>query len=428
MNNCFEKCPFTLNTTRICGHSPIESAIQIARIGYINMKPNAVILVNKSETFDGIGAAPLVHFPINGPILFTDGKSLNEDTLNEIQSLSPKGYKGIHVILVGNISKRVALELNSIGLKTHHVAGRNHYETACMIPDLREEFKNILILSGEDYSEGISASYWSAHHGDPILFVQKNRIPDCTLDTIKKYKHINVYIIGSTKTISKDVERHLSMLDNIKRLVRIHGENPNDIAVNFSKYKDSKNEFGWARNYREGHVFTFGDLRYPMEIIAGVLFAHMGKHTPLLLSEKGMLPKEVKEYIKSVKPMPPKDMPKPPFLHGFIVGDTESVSYDGQIQIEDTLSIEHEMMGHDIEMDEMDDNIINMKDEIMDMNDYDYMSKIKKLEEFDFINYNIGLMGNEKGDYKDKYGVYEENKFKKININCVMKSIEEIIN
>ncbi|HEX9024908.1 MAG TPA: cell wall-binding repeat-containing protein [Clostridium sp.] len=63
-------------------------------------------------------------------------------------------------------------------------------------------FKKFLIISGEDYSEGIVAGYWSAHHGDPILYVKKNRIPYCTLEVIKQMNDINIYIIGSTKTIS----------------------------------------------------------------------------------------------------------------------------------------------------------------------------------------------------------------------------------
>ena len=205
MNHNSESCPITLNTTRICATNPIDTSIEVSRIGFTNMKPNAVILVNKNEVFDGIAATSLIHFPINASLLFTDGNSLSKETLNEIQRLSPKGYKEIHVILVGNISRNVSSELNKCGFRTHHIAGRNHYETACMISSLRKEFKNIIIISGKDYSEGIIAGYWSAHHGDPILFVQKNNIPYCTEEVIKKMNDINVYIIGSTKTVSEAV-------------------------------------------------------------------------------------------------------------------------------------------------------------------------------------------------------------------------------
>ena len=275
MNHNSENCPLTLNTTRICSRSAIDKSIEVSRIGFTNMRPNAVILINENEVFDGIAATPIVHHPINASLLYTDGNKLSKETLNEIRRLSPKGYKGIHVILVGNISKNVSSELNNYGFISNHISGHNHYETACIIPSIREEFKNLLIISGEDYSEGIIAGYWSAHHGDPILYVQKNKIPHCTLEAIKKMKGINIYIIGSTKTVSKAVENYLSNLDNVKNIERIDGETPYDIAVNFAKYKDPKTEFGWNRNYRDGHAFTFGNSRSNLGHLKTCLGLHL---------------------------------------------------------------------------------------------------------------------------------------------------------
>lgn len=271
MNCESESCPLTLNTTRICAKDAINMSIEISKIGFANMKPNAVILVNHEEIFDGVAATSLVHFPINAALLFTEGNNLRKETLNEIQRLSPKGYNGIHVILVGKISKNISSELNCYGYRTFHIAGGNHYETACMISGVRKEFKNIFIMSGENYSEGIVAGYWSAHHGAPVLFVKKDKIPCCTLEVIKKIEGINIYIIGSTETVSKSIEQYLSQLDNVQQLDRIDGKNAYEIAVNFARYKDHKTDFGWGRNYKEGHAFTFGELHHPMEIIAGVL-------------------------------------------------------------------------------------------------------------------------------------------------------------
>lgn len=96
MNDALKSCPFTLNTTRICADDELDTSIEISKIGFNNMKPNAVILVNKDEVFDGIAATSLVHFPINASLLFTDGNSLNEKTLGEIERLSLRdimGYK-----------------------------------------------------------------------------------------------------------------------------------------------------------------------------------------------------------------------------------------------------------------------------------------------------------------------------------------------
>lgn len=337
-------CPLTLNTTRFCGKNPVDTAIEISKAGFSNMKPNAVILVNKDQVFDGIAASPMVHFPINAPILFTDGNMLNRETLAEIRRLAPKGYNGIHVIMVGNLSPNIAIMLNNSGFRTYHITGRNHYETACKIAGERKEFKNLLIVSGKNYSEGITAAFWSAHHGDPILYVQKDNIPSCTIESIKKMQNIDAYIIGSTKMISRSVEETLSRLNNISNIKRIDGSTPYDVAVNFTKFKDPEAEFGWGRIYREGHAFTFGTLNNPTAIIAGVILAHMGKHSPLLLIEKNNVPKVVIDYLDSVKPLPPEDMPHPPFMHGFILGNTDYINYNTQLKIEDTISMEHEMM------------------------------------------------------------------------------------
>jgi putative cell wall-binding protein len=345
------KCPLTLNTTRICGENPVDISIVISRISFNHMKPNAVILVNKNEVFDGIAASSLVHIPIDAPILLIDGKKVSKETLLEIKRLNPKGYKGIHVFLVGNISKNVEMQLNSSGLRTQHITGRNHYETACNILKERKDFNNVIIMSGEDYSEGIASAYYAAHHGNPILFVRKDIIPSCTIATLKKLQQINVYIIGSTKTVSKAVEEAIEDLNNISSVNRITGDTHYSIAVNFTKYKDDKTEFGWGRDYREGHAFTFGTLSDPMDIIPGVVFAHMGKHTPLLLIKDNCVPQVVEKYIEAVKPIPPKDMPRPPFMHGFILGNVDDITYDTQIKVEEILSIDHHMM---MEMEDMD--------------------------------------------------------------------------
>jgi putative cell wall-binding protein len=334
----------TLNTTRICGANSVDASIETSKIAFTHMKPNTVTLVNKDEIFDGIAAAPIVHFPIHSSLLITPGNILYRETLEEIMRLSPKGYKGIQVFLVGNISRNVEMQLSTRGYKTRRISGRNHYETACQVLGLREHFKNVLLVSGEDFSDGLPAAYWSAHHGDPILFVKKNSIPSCTLEALRRLHEINLYVIGSTKTIYKTVEQTLSKLPNVKLIDRIDGDDPYEISVNFAKYKSPDGEFGWGRNYRDGHAFTFGTLRNAEQIIPSVVFAHMGKHTPLLLIEENTVPDSVEKYIDEIHPEPPKDMPMPPFMHGYILGCKNQIAYSTQVHLDSLLSLEHEMM------------------------------------------------------------------------------------
>lgn len=338
MNYYFGDCPLTLNTTRICASNTIDLAVEVSKTAFTTMKPNIVIIANQNEVFDIIATASIIHHPYNASILFTDGKKLTKETLNELFRLSPEGIDGIQVILVGNITQRISSILEGYGYHAAHVAGLNHFETACLISTMRE-YKNLIIMSGEDYAEGIMAAYWSAHQGDPILFVEKDNIPSCTFDIINSKDDISIYILGSVNTVSKEIEDTLSQIPSIKSINRIDGQNPYEIAVNFAAYMDPETGFGWGRNYVDGHAFTFGALN-GADTLSGALLAHMGKHTPLLLTDKNIVPQVVEDYIKSVKPVPPMGMPMPPFMHGYILGDINFIPFHTQMMIEKILSID----------------------------------------------------------------------------------------
>jgi putative cell wall-binding protein len=343
-NYSSDECLYTLNTTRVCGKDSIETARKITRIGYTHSRPGSIILINKNEIFDGIAAASLIHHPRNAPILLIEPHFLDQETLFEIQRLNPTGYRGIQLLLVGNISNSVRMYLNSLGFSTSSIKGRNHYETACQVFSEvlsdDKDIKNVLIVSGEDYRYGVAASYWSAHMGDPILFVAKNNIPRCTLDSLKKLQSINIYILGSADIISTSVEQTLSSLPNLNSIDRISGNSFYEVAVNFAKYKSPSGDFGWNKTSRDGHAFTFASINNPAAIIPGSFFAHMGKHTPLLLIEKNAIPNVVSEYIEQIKPLP-KTKPHPPFMHGWIIGCLDDISYPAQVSLETLLSVDH---------------------------------------------------------------------------------------
>lgn len=343
-NYSSDECLFTLNTTRVCGKDAAETARKITRIGYTYSRPGSIILINKNEIFDGILSSSLMHHPRNAPILLIDPLYLDQQTLFEIQRLNPTGYKGIQLLLVGNISNSVLMQLQSLGFSASSIKDKNHYETACQIFNETlsndKDIQNILIVSGEDYRYGLAASYWSAHMGDPILFVSKNNIPTCTLDALKKLQSINIYILGSPDIISTSVEQTLSSLPNLNFIDRISGSNFYEVTVNFAKYKSPSGDFGWNKTSRDGHAFTFSSINNPMKIIPGSFFAHMGKHTPLLLIEKNAVPNVVSEYIKQVKPLP-ETKPHPPFMHGWVIGCLDDISYPAQVNLEALLSIDH---------------------------------------------------------------------------------------
>lgn len=190
--------------------------------------------------------------------------------------------------------------------------------------------------------EGLPACAMAAHMGEPILFADRNELQSCTRAVIQNTQNASVYIIGSTNTISNEVERKIQGL-NVKFLDRISGSNPYGIAVNFAKYKSPAGNFGWGRTEKEGHAFTFTSISSPFDSVAGSLFAHLGKHTLILVVRRDRLPDVTYNYIESVKPAPTPE-PYPPFMHGWVTGCEDVISVKTQLEIERALSIDEAHM------------------------------------------------------------------------------------
>lgn len=332
----------TLNTTRICKGNYFQNAIEISDVVYADKYPDSVIIANGELYQDAFAATPLVHFPRNAPILFSYVNFIPQNTLAQIYRLRPSGVNGIQVFIVGGISYGVEQQLMMLGFKTKRISGTNFYETAAKVAEYLNYPQNIMLVSSEDYMEGLSAGAMAAHMGEPILFAAKNVLPSYTRSVIQKTNNASVYIIGSTNAISNEVEREIQSL-NVKFLDRISGSNPYDVAVNFAKYKSPSGDFGWGRTEKEGHAFTFTSVLSPFDSVSGSLFAHLGKHTPILVVNKDWLPGVTYNYIESVKPVPAPE-PHPPFMHGWVIGCEDVISTKTQLEIERALSIDEAHM------------------------------------------------------------------------------------
>lgn len=104
------------------------------------------------------------------------------------------------------------------------IYGENRYETSHKIADsLKKElnigkFKNIIIASGDNFSDALSGSYLSIVKKAPIILFNKNNI-DFTVEYVRNNLHNNgtIYVIGGTLVVSDRIENLLSEY-NIKRL------------------------------------------------------------------------------------------------------------------------------------------------------------------------------------------------------------------
>ncbi len=338
----------TANTTRILGVNPIDFNTNVTKTIYpdqsVEWRPNAVILAPLTTYHYGLLASPIVHFPINAPILFTHLNYLYPEIYNEIIRLSPTGRNvPAKVIIVGPISLSVELYLRNNGLSTIRIPGNDPVTSAANMlefrysipPDSMEGNKNLMVVPMESPIGCIHAAYFSAHMGVPILFTLKDSLPELTRQKISRYNDKNVFIIGSEHAISDQVLNDIRSLSRGK-VDRIGGNTPFECTINFAKYFSPEGMFGWNINRRDGWSFCFGTPHNWVENLSACIFAHLGKHSPLLYIEPGSVPEIVKQYIDSVHPLEEKP-PQPPFMHGFVLGGFDKISHAAQVELEKLL-------------------------------------------------------------------------------------------
>lgn len=348
--SCYAPSIDTVNTTRLLGDNPLTFNTYVTKMIYpsskVKWRPNAVILVPLTSYHYGLLASPLIHFPINAPLIFTNTNYLLQETFNEIIRLSPTGKNvPAKVLIVGPISPMIEMQLLNAGLSSIRITGNDPIRAASeamefrykITPGTMEDKENIMIVSADNYTECIPAAYYSAHMGVPILFTYKDNLPGITKQKLIKYINKNIFIIGSKQTISDQVLTEITHIVKGK-VDRIGGDTPYEVAVNFSKYYSPESMFGWNINTKDGWAFCFGTPYNWAYNLSACIFAHLGKHSPLLYIEPFRIPKATSEYILSVKPVE-KHPPKPGFMHGFILGDFQQISTNMQIELEEILNV-----------------------------------------------------------------------------------------
>lgn len=346
----------TTNTTRINHEDLYYYNVSVSNLVYpsknISWRPNAVILVPSDKWQYGLCASSLVHFPINAPIFFTERNFMPSIVLNEILRLDPTGEDvPAKVLIAGPVSQGVENYLKSYGLTTYNVTNAEDVNQACadignfrlnVVPPTSEEgIKDIIVISGQYYGEGIPAAFYAAHMGTPIILVQHDSIPQSIQSFIYNNRNKNYYLLGSEITIGQNVEQQISNMIN-GSVNRISGNSPSEISVNFAKFESQIDNFGWKHNKNDGWAFSFGELSKWYHIISSVLLAHLGKHTPLLIADRDYLPDVVKEYVINVNPH--KMMPyMPPYMHAYILGSFSDISHETQVEIEKITNIMSKM-------------------------------------------------------------------------------------
>ena len=115
------------------------------------------------------------------------------------------------------------------------IAGSDRFDTSFRTADrLKEEnggeaFKNIIVASGMDFADALSATYLSSVKGAPILLnINNSKRMDTLVEYIKKNADAKatIYIVGGTGAVSGDLEKKLKTSGfTDKQIKRLAGKN-----------------------------------------------------------------------------------------------------------------------------------------------------------------------------------------------------------
>ena len=267
--------------TRIAGQNRYESAAQISREQFTNAKK--VIVVNAQKYADALSATTLSDGKYS--ILYTEKDSLPTATRNEIQRLNP-----VEVYLLGgqqSISAGIENILKKYSNKVTRIAGRDRYETSAKVAAMSKK-KNVVIASGENFSDPLYASSYAYSNNAKILLSSGKTLSRETRDYLLRNKSSigKVTVVGGGQSISSATVRYIQSVTG-KNVSRISGRNRYDGSVKV------------ANSMKKDKVFIASGEDFADALAISPLAQKL--NAPILLSSKGKLDTSVIAFLNNFK-------------------------------------------------------------------------------------------------------------------------------
>ena len=267
--------------TRIAGQNRYESAAQISREQFTNAKK--VIVVNSQKYADALSATTLSDGRYS--ILYTEKDTLPTATRNEIQRLNP-----IEVYLLGgkqSISDGLENILKKYANKVTRIAGKDRYETSAKVAAMSDK-KNIVIASGENFSDPLYASSYAYSNNAKILLSSGKTLSRQTRDYLLRNKSSigKVTVVGGGQSISSATVRYIQSVTG-KNVSRISGRNRYDGSVKV------------ANSMNKDKVFIASGEDFADALAISPLAQKL--NAPILLSSRSKLDTSVIAFLNNFK-------------------------------------------------------------------------------------------------------------------------------
>lgn len=268
----YEKYPVgtTITTNRMWGADRYDTSAKICEKGWT--QSDYVVIASGEDFPDSLGAAPLAK-KYNAPILLNTKDSLLPQVSSQIDRLKAK-----YAILVGGqgaLSLKVEAAIRTKGLDIVRLSGPTRYDTSISIANRVGNNGEIIITTGTDFSDGLSAAPMAAKAGIPIILVPKDTVPDAVKNYLANNKITKTIVLGDTDVISDNVANQFPAME------RITGKNKFERNINIINKFSSDISFSKV-------CIASGD-NFP-DALSGTAYCALNSEPIILLSNEGVPP------------------------------------------------------------------------------------------------------------------------------------------
>ena len=196
------------NVRRIAGKDRYETAEKIGdEVRLTSNNKNEVILVDGTNFPDVITLSTLANQK-RVPILLTQPKALNSVTNRLL------GAWRIDKVTIGgektSVSKNVEDTVKAKTKAVDRIGGATRYETAYKVADqvrrLTNNEKDLILVDGTKFPDGITISSLAAKFKAPILLTKPDKLHPVTEAAVSQWRIENLLIGGGYNSVSKNIE------------------------------------------------------------------------------------------------------------------------------------------------------------------------------------------------------------------------------
>jgi hypothetical protein len=340
----------TRNTSRVGGAEPAVDAAAVARVVYQGLtagsRPQAVVLVNERDWPAALLASSLAGAPLNTPILYAEGDTLPQVTLEALEAMHPTGAAslgGAQVIRVATKAKLPARYALDNVPASDPASMASEIERRLVRAIGSSPRQAIVLASGGSRSLQMPAAGLAAESGTPILMTAGPKLATATAATLRSMHHPSIYVMGAAG-ISRGALGALARLGRVTQIPESGaGEQPTAASAAIAAARYTDGVFGWGVK-EPGHGLVFANSSRPLDAPAAALLSATGDYGPLLLLEApGQIPPELAAYLGDIQPAyaaAPEFQPvRGVYNHGWLIGDERAISLGIQAELDSLLEI-----------------------------------------------------------------------------------------